>query len=104
MSAEEHAHDEMPATGILLLTFFALALLTLATWAAAYVDLGRWNLALAIGIACLKATLVLRYFMNLAYGTRLMFAVVATALLFVAIVMGPTLADFVMRSLQRSPV
>ncbi len=52
---------------VLLAVFVALLLLTAATVAVTWVDLGPWNLAAAMAIATLKASLVALYFMHLRY-------------------------------------
>ena len=51
--------------------FVALLILTLSTYAVARVDLGRWNIVAALGIASFKASLVVLYFMHVRHGDRL---------------------------------
>ena len=46
-------------------TFIALLILTVLTVAVALVDLGSFNIVVALGIAFLKATLVIMFFMGL---------------------------------------
>ncbi|RAP32002.1 cytochrome oxidase subunit IV [Candidatus Marinamargulisbacteria bacterium SCGC AG-414-C22] len=46
-------------------TFIALLILTILTVAVALVDLGSFNIVVALGIAFLKATLVIMFFMGL---------------------------------------
>jgi cytochrome c oxidase subunit IV len=53
------------------LVFGALLVLTLATTAVAFVNLGLLNTPLALGIAMLKASLVMIYFMHLRHSTFL---------------------------------
>lgn len=52
---------------VLLAVFAALIVLTAMTVAVTWVDLGPWNLAAAMAIATLKASLVALYFMHLRY-------------------------------------
>jgi len=68
-SADAHEHEiahVMPLP-VLLGVFGALMVLTVLTVTATWVDLGGWNLPLAMAIATVKATLVALYFMHLRY-------------------------------------
>ena len=71
----------------------ALVALTVLTVAATWVDLGRASLLVALGIATVKATLVLLYFMHMRYDRPFNAIVFVSALLFVAIFVGITLID-----------
>ena len=51
--------------------FFALLGLLILTVGAAYVDLGRANLLVAMGIATVKALLILLFFMHVKFSSRL---------------------------------
>lgn len=88
---EEIAHV-MPAP-VLLAVFFALILLTIATVAATWIDLGGWNVAVAMAIATVKATLVAMYFMHLRYDAPLHGLMLLVALAFVALFILVTLLD-----------
>jgi cytochrome c oxidase subunit IV len=48
-----------------------LAVLLVATVAAAQVDLGVWNVPVALSIAVAKAVLIVLYFMHVRYGSPL---------------------------------
>jgi len=78
---------------VLAAVFAALLLLTLLTVAATWYDLGSWNLIIALGIATLKAALVVLFFMHLRYDNPFYAVVFITALLFVALFLGLTLLD-----------
>ncbi|MGD0653794.1 MAG: cytochrome C oxidase subunit IV family protein [Thermoguttaceae bacterium] len=71
----------------------ALLVMTLLTVAAARFDLGSWNLIIALGIATIKAALVVLFFMHLRYDNPFYAVVFITALLFVALFLGLTLLD-----------
>jgi len=73
-----------------------LALLAL-TVGAAYVDLGRWNLPLAMAIAATKAALILLYFMHVRFGSRLTSVFAGAALLWLTILLVLTLNDYLSR-------
>ena len=77
--------------------FLALVALTAITTAAAFVDLGPLNNVVALGIATLKATLVVLFFMHVKYSTRLTFLVVTAGLFWLIILIGLSLTDYLTR-------
>lgn len=77
--------------------FGALMVLTGATVAAAYVNLGNLNFPVALAIATLKATLVVLYFMHVKHSSHLTKLVIITGLFFVGILMTETMVDYVSR-------
>jgi cytochrome c oxidase subunit 4 len=77
--------------------FAALMVLTAVTVAVAFVDLGRFNVAVALTIAIIKATLVLLYFMHLRYSSRLTLIFVAIALFWLGILIVLTVSEVVSR-------
>ena len=78
---------------VLLAVFSALMALTAATVAATWFDLGSLNLAIALGIATIKAALVALYFMHLRYDHPFYAVVLLTAMLFLAVFLSLTLLD-----------
>ena len=83
--------------------FLSLLALTYITTEVAYVDLGIFNTAVAIGIACLKASLVLLYFMHARYGTKLVWVVVASAVVWFVIMIALTMGDYASRTWMGLP-
>ena len=77
--------------------FFALLVLTASTVAVAFVDLGPFNNVVALGIAGLKATLVILYFMHVRYATRLTALVITSGLFWLVIMVGLTFTDYATR-------
>lgn len=77
----------------LFAVFSALVVLTVLTVAATRVDLGQLNLALALAIATVKATLVLLYFMHLRWERRFNAVVLGATLLFAGLFILLTLLD-----------
>ncbi len=77
----------------LLVVWMALMALTVLTVAVTYVDLGGLNLWIALAIAVLKGSLVGLFFMHLWYDRGFNGLIFVTALVFVAIFIGPTLMD-----------
>lgn len=78
--------------------FFALLLLTGLTTGVAYINLGPWNTPAALVIACVKATLVLLFFMHLRWSTQLNRVVWLSALLWLGLLIGILSIDFISRT------
>jgi len=74
-----------------------LLTLTALTTAIAFVNLGAFNAPVALAIAVAKATLVVLVFMHLRETPRLTIAVVVSALLWMAILVGLTMNDYLTR-------
>jgi len=93
-SHEQFSSHVVPAS-VLVAVFAALLVLTFLSWAATWVDLGVWNLWLAMGIATVKAALVALYFMHLRYDPSFYALVLAVALVFVLLFVCLALLDAV---------
>jgi len=74
--------------------FLSLMVLTAATVAAAYVNLGALNIVVALAIATLKATLVVLYFMHARYSPKRTQLVIISAVFWLAIMLALTLSDY----------
>jgi cytochrome c oxidase subunit 4 len=83
--------------------FVSLMVLTAATVAVAYVDLGPLNTVLALAIAVSKATLVILYFMHVRYSANLTKLVVAGSFLWLLIMLGITMTDYWSRGWLMTP-
>jgi cytochrome c oxidase subunit 4 len=78
--------------------FFALLVGTGLTVYAATLDLGRYNAAVALGIATIKATLVALFFMHVWHASeKLTKLVVIAALFFLLLLLGLTMSDYATR-------
>jgi cytochrome c oxidase subunit 4 len=88
----EHVHASAPRA--YLLVFVGLLALTAATTASAFADLGAWHTPLALLIAATKAALIVVFFMHAREAGKLAWAVILAAILFLAIMLGLTLADY----------
>lgn len=85
-----------------LKTYFAiwvtLLVGTFVTYKVAFLDLRPFNAAIALTIATIKATLVVLFFMHAwRAGERLIKMVIATAIFFLILLMGLTMADYATR-------
>ena len=99
--AHGHGHDDhghgishVAPVKVLLGTWIALMFLTVITVAATRIDLGaNLNLALAMAIAAVKATLVILFFMHLRYDKLFHSVLVIGGLLAAALFVGFALFD-----------
>jgi cytochrome c oxidase subunit 4 len=80
-----------------------LVALLAATVAGAYIPLGRFNLVLALGIAVVKAALVVLFFMHLRQPDPLLRLTASAALVFLAFLFTLAFADVLMRAAPTQP-
>jgi cytochrome c oxidase subunit IV len=97
-----HSTSSSHSSSSPLKTYFAvwIALLigTGLTVYAATLDLGRFNAAVALGIATAKATLVALFFMHVYHASeKLTKLVVIAALFFLLLLLGLTMSDYATR-------
>ncbi len=95
MSHATSPHSTALAT--LILVFLALVGLTGLTVWVAYFDLGAWSTPVALFIATSKALLVVVIFMEMRFGQPITWLAAVSGLLFVALLIGLTMADVVSR-------
>jgi cytochrome c oxidase subunit 4 len=77
----------------------ALLLGTFITYKAAFIDLGRFNAALALTIATAKALLVVLFFMHLkGAGEKLLKLVVISTIFFLLILLVLSMSDYATRA------
>jgi cytochrome c oxidase subunit 4 len=93
--SEEHAHIVPYKT--FLIIWVALLILTGITIAVAQYNLGALNIWVALGIATLKAGLVVAVFMHMQYENRLFKLSLLSALTILAIFIGFTFFDVLYR-------
>ena len=74
-----------------------LLILTFVTYEMAQIDLGVWNLPVALIIAVAKASLIVLYFMHLKYSTGMSRIVLAAGLLWLGILIVGVLDDVITR-------
>jgi cytochrome c oxidase subunit 4 len=67
---------------------------TLTLWAGFRDFPGPLNVIIALTIACVKATLVVLYFMHVRYSSKLIWVVFASALFWLAILFALTFSDY----------
>jgi cytochrome c oxidase subunit 4 len=91
------AGNHVVAKKIYYTIFAGLMALTAITVAVAYIDLGPLNTVAALVIACIKATMVVLYFMHVKYSTRLIKLTVVAGLYWMGILLVLTLSDYLTR-------
>lgn len=82
--------------------FAALIGLTIVTVLAARVDFGALNTIIAFGIASVKASLVLGYFMHLKYDNLMNRVIIGSSVLFLLLLWGFCILDIMTRIEQKS--
>ena len=88
----DHTHHIVPKR----VYFAVFATLILLTWVTAWistVDLGRLNLPVALSIAVFKASLVILFFMHLAYVTKLTKMIVFSGVYWLILLLFITMED-----------
>ncbi len=81
----------------LFLVLLALLALTGITVGASYVDLGKFNVWVALGIASFKGSLVLLIFMHMKFEGRALVISFLSTIAFLAIMIGFTFWDIAFR-------
>ncbi len=82
-----------------LAVFAGLLILMAATIAAAYINLGLLNNLVMLGIAIAKTLLIVLYFMHIRYSSRLTWVIAGAGFLFLVILIGGTMHDYLTRGL-----
>jgi cytochrome c oxidase subunit 4 len=85
------------------LVFIALIVLTVATTAVAFVDLGPFSVVVALLIAVCKMLLVALFFMHVRHSTKMTRLVVVGGLFWLLILLSFTLADVWSRGMVGVP-
>ena len=93
MEADSHIISYKTLFAVLL----ALLALTGVTVGASYVDLGKLNVWVALGIASIKGSLVLMIFMHLKFEGRVLILSFLSTIFFLAIMIGFTFWDIAFR-------
>jgi len=94
---QEHTAEHVVSPKIYAVILGALLLGTYLTVQAAKIDLGRWNIVLALLIATIKMSLVILFFMHGKYSARRTQLVILSGFFWLAIMLGLTLTDYTTR-------
>jgi cytochrome c oxidase subunit 4 len=90
-------HEHVDSIKTYTLVFLSLLILTAATTVVATIDLGPFNVVMALLIAVVKMMLVALFFMHLRHSTILTKVVVGGGMLWLGILLVLSLSDFVTR-------
>ena len=93
LSHDSHDGKKHHGVGFYVGIWVVLLCFTVLTYAAAHVDMGEWNLTIALAIAVTKGTIVCLFFMHLWGDTRANQFVLILSLLFLILMCSMTLAD-----------
>ncbi len=100
--SQGHTHNITPVS-TLFIVFGSLFVLTIITVLTARQDYGALSTPIALGIAFLKASLVVIYFMAVRYNTPLTKVVVVAGFFWLLIMFGLTMGDYISRPLLGVP-
>ncbi len=80
-----------------LLIFAALFVLLILTVLVSLIDVGIFNIVVAMTIAVAKAVLIILYFMHVRYSSRLTWIFAGAGFVWLAILLGLTMSDYIGR-------
>lgn len=86
-----------------VLVCVALLVLAMITYLAALVNLGAWQTPVALGIAVVKAVLIILFFMHARYSTGIMRVVMGAGLLWLGILIMGIMDDLITRGWLGTP-
>ena len=89
--------EHVAPTSLYISVFFALMVGTALTVLVAFYDLGFMNNVVMLTIACVKALLVILFFMHVRWSTRLTWLVVASGFFWLLIMFSVTMSDYLTR-------
>ena len=95
-----HPEDEQHIVSpkVYFVIFLCLLVGTVLTVGAARIEMGPWNPVVALAIACVKATLVVLFFMHIKYSSKLMKLTVGAGVFTFLILVGMSLSDYISRA------
>ena len=95
-AAAVHQVDPLPV-GTCFAVYFLLIVLTAITVGAAFLDLKFFSTPVALGIASVKALLVMLYFMELRHSPKLTWIIIGNGIFWLTILITIVMADYVSR-------
>jgi cytochrome c oxidase subunit 4 len=102
-SHTEHSSTHIVPVSTYLFVFLALVVGTIVTWQVALIDLGRFNIVVALIIAVCKASLVVLFFMHVKYSPKLTKLVVISGIFWLIILLTMTESDLLTRTWMGVP-
>lgn len=96
MSENNGSHHIVSPTTYVMIILTLMALTGITVWAA-FVDLGPFNIVVALAIATCKGTLVVLFFMHAKYSPRRTQLVIIAGIFWLAILLFMTMSDYISR-------
>jgi cytochrome c oxidase subunit 4 len=93
--APEH---HITSLGVYIGVFLGLMVLTILTVAVSRVDLAWANTPIALGVAVIKTTLVILFFMHVIHSTRLTWVVIIASFVWLGVLFVLTFSDYLTRA------
>jgi cytochrome c oxidase subunit 4 len=87
-----------------VLVWVSLLILLAMTVGVSYIHLGWFNAAAAVGIAVVKAVIIILFFMHVRYSSRVVWIFVGAGFFWLGIMMVLTLGDYFTRAYLPPPV
>jgi cytochrome c oxidase subunit 4 len=98
MSDHDSSSEHISSIGSSVAIWLTLLVFTGITVGAAYIDLGPFNIIVALTIATIKATLVVLFFMHVKYThEKLTPLVIVSAIFFLFLLLALSMADYATR-------
>jgi cytochrome c oxidase subunit IV len=93
-----HHSEHIVSPRVYGMIFGALLILTATTVGASYLELGQFNVVVALAIACIKAVLVILFFMHVKYSSRLTKLTVAAGFFTFFVLITMSMTDYISRA------
>ena len=97
----EESQHHVVSPMIYLAVFITLLIFTGLTVAASFIEMGVFNPIVALAIGCIKAVIVVLFFMHVKYSSKLTKLTVFSGLFTFLVLIGMTLADYFSRAWGR---
>jgi len=97
----EESQHHVVSPMIYLGVFITLLIFTGLTVAASFVEMGVFNPIVALAIGCIKAVIVVLFFMHVKYSSKLTKLTVFAGIFTFLVLIGMTLADYFSRAWGR---
>jgi cytochrome c oxidase subunit 4 len=98
MSEPTHHEHHVVSPKVYGVIFGLLLFFTASTVGASYLELGTFNAVVALGIAVVKAVLVILFFMHVKYSSKLTKLTVAAGFFTFVVLITMTLTDYMSRA------
>jgi cytochrome c oxidase subunit IV len=89
--------EEVVNPKVYIWTCIALLILLAVTWSIAYVNLGPFNLIVALGVSITKAIVIALFFMHIKGSSRLLHLAAVAGVMWLLILISLTLSDYFTR-------